>query len=123
MYNYQFIDAGISVYGKPIIACGFKEDIASYLGHVYVKKQNNNNDFNEDEVLIENQPTLKNPTMKTISTLLYSYFVMRGITDKQGTISNVRFICPSNKLKVNKVETDATLNKKGKNEYFAIFNR
>ena len=32
-----------------------------------------------DEVLIENQPTLINPTMKTISTFLYSYFCLRGI--------------------------------------------
>jgi hypothetical protein len=51
------------------------------------------------EVLIENQPTMKNPTMKTISSILFSYFVLRGTIDKQ-TISNVKFICPSNKLKV-----------------------
>jgi len=48
-----------------------------------------------DEVLIENQPTLKNPTMKTIASLLFSYFILRGCDD-------VKFICPSNKLKVSK---------------------
>jgi hypothetical protein len=56
-----------------------------------------------NEILIENQPTLKNPTMKTVSSLLFSYFIMKGIVEKEknnSKIDNVRFICPSNKLKV-----------------------
>jgi hypothetical protein len=43
--------------------------------------------------------------MKTIATLLYSYFVFRGIIDNKLTnskIQNVKFISPSNKLKVMK---------------------
>ena len=32
-------------------------------------------------VLLENQPVLKNPTMKSMQMLLYSYFILRGITD------------------------------------------
>ena len=32
-------------------------------------------------VLLENQPVLKNPTMKTVQILLYSYYVIRGISD------------------------------------------
>ena len=34
-------------------------------------------------VLIENQPTLKNPKMKAISSTIYDYFLIRGIVDKQ----------------------------------------
>jgi hypothetical protein len=45
-----------------------------------------------DEVIIENQPSLKNPLMKTIASILFSYFIMKKI--------KVKFICPSNKLKV-----------------------
>lgn len=59
--------------------------------------------LNVSEILIENQPTLINPTMKTIASLLYGYFVMRGICEKEKTkslIENIRFICPSNKLKI-----------------------
>ena len=66
------------------------------------------------EVLIENQPTLKNPKMKTLSSILFSYFVIRGITDKNITgsnISEVRFVSPSNKLKVNSTNTDELLKK------------
>jgi len=65
-----------------------------------------------DDVLIENQPSLKNPNMKTISTLLYSYFVMRGITDKdktQSIINNIKFISPSNKLKIDKTTSNTKL--------------
>jgi hypothetical protein len=62
-----------------------------------------------EEILIENQPTLTNPTMKTISILLYAYFGMRGTIDKKITQSKMelnRLISPSNKLKVNKETTD-----------------
>lgn len=54
-------------------------------------------------VLIENQPSLKNPRMKTISTFLYSFYMIRGIIDKERTkssITKVKFMSPSNKLKV-----------------------
>ena len=54
-----------------------------------------------DEVYIENQPTLINPTMKSISSMLYSYFIMKGIYEKNktnSTITNVAFCSPSNKL-------------------------
>lgn len=55
-----------------------------------------------DIVLIENQPSLKNPSMKTISSLLFGYFTMRGLIDKKNNsnISKVKFISPSNKLKI-----------------------
>ena len=55
--------------------------------------------LNVNEVLIENQPSLTNPTMKTIAATLLSYFTLRGIIDKK-TIQNIKFICPSNKLKI-----------------------
>lgn len=47
-----------------------------------------------DEVLIENQPTLKNPIMKNIASLLYGYFIFKKI-------KSVRFISPLNKMKIN----------------------
>lgn len=62
-----------------------------------------NNLLKADIVLIENQPSFKNPTMKSISTGLYDYFMIRGIIDKERTLSNikkVKFMSPSNKLKL-----------------------
>jgi len=77
-----------------------------------------------EEILIENQPSLKNPNMKTIASILYSYFVMRGIVDKERThspIKFVKFISPSNKLKVDKSVTLDKLNKaKDQKEYYDI---
>ena len=49
-------------------------------------------------VCIENQPS-KNPKMKNLSFLLYSYFVVRCIVDKQQN-TNVIFINPRNKLEI-----------------------
>lgn len=54
-------------------------------------------------VVIENQPTLKNPRMKAISSTLYDYYMLRGMVDKEITksdITKVKYMCPSNKLKL-----------------------
>jgi hypothetical protein len=60
-----------------------------------------------EEVVIENQPSQKNPKMKSISNTLFDYFLIRGYIDKihHMDIKLVRFMCPSNKLKVNNDNT------------------
>lgn len=91
------------------------KSITNLSNHLFKKLDELKEDFLiVDEVLIENQPSLINPTMKTISALLYSYFTIRGIIDKELTkskITSVHFISPQNKLKINKETTDKTLNK------------
>ena len=56
-------------------------------------------------VLIENQPCMKNPTMKSIQMILYSYFVMQSYLD--GRTIDIKFVSASNKLKV-KYKTDVS---------------
>jgi hypothetical protein len=53
-------------------------------------------------VLIENQPSMKNPTMKSISAGLYDFYMIRGLLDKVPgcNIKKVKFMSPSNKLKL-----------------------
>ena len=51
-----------------------------------------------DHILIENQPSLKNPVMKSIQMILYSYYVMKKIEFNR--IKDIHFISASNKLKV-----------------------
>jgi hypothetical protein len=56
-----------------------------------------------DIVVIENQPSFKNPRMKSIATTIYDYYLIRGVIDKHITGSNitqVKFMAPSNKLKL-----------------------
>jgi hypothetical protein len=56
-----------------------------------------------DIVLIENQPSMKNPKMKAISSTIFDYFMIRGLVDKDITnsiINIVKFMSPSNKLKL-----------------------
>lgn len=54
-----------------------------------------------DKVCIENQPTLRNPTMKTVQIIIYSYFLIRGKADlKEHPIEQISFISATNKLKV-----------------------
>ena len=49
-------------------------------------------------MVIENQPALKNPTMKSIQMLLYSYFIIEGVC-KDPICQNVQMINARNKLK------------------------
>ena len=76
-----------------------------------------------DKVLIENQPAFKNPKMKAISSTIYDYYLIRGIIDKErtnSTIQAVKYICPSNKLKVNEDNTLETLSKTSDNKKYKM---
>lgn len=55
-----------------------------------------------DIVVIENQPSLKNPQMKSIQMILYSYFLILGkiIGNDMGYIGTIDFCSASNKLKI-----------------------
>lgn len=65
------------------------------------------------KIIIENQPSMKNPRMKTIASALFTYFTMRGLIDKKDNspIDEVLFMCPSNKLKVDEDNTIKILSK------------
>ena len=52
-----------------------------------------------DAIIIENQPALKNPTMKSVQMLLYSYFLIRGFSDESKAVKNIEMINARNKLK------------------------
>ena len=66
------------------------------------------------DIIIENQPVLKNPTMKSVQMVLFSYFISNEI--KLGKkYNNVCLMTASNKLKVYKGPIDLDLDKiKGK---------
>ena len=64
-------------------------------------------------VLIENQPALKNPVMKSIQMIIYTFFVMDGIMKKDSSIETIHMVNARNKLKVYKGPS-IECNKKGK---------
>jgi hypothetical protein len=53
--------------------------------------------LNVSKVYIENQPSLLCPNMKSVSMLLFSYYL---VNKKNGIITDVKFIAPSGKLDV-----------------------
>ncbi len=77
-----------------------------------------------DKVLIENQPSLKNPIMKSISVLLYSYFTIYGTINyelcRNEPIKEIKFINPSNKLKICKEITDNVIKTDNKAEQYKL---
>ena len=72
------------------------------LSKILINELNLKTDFlNHDVICIENQPALKNPVMKTVQMILYSYFMIEGAT-KNKLVEQVHMINARNKLKVYK---------------------
>ena len=55
-------------------------------------------DVEFDVVLIENQPCMKNPVMKSIQMIVYSFFLMKSHQESREI--NIKLVSASNKLKV-----------------------
>ena len=73
-------------------------------------------------VLIENQPALKNPVMKSIQMIIYTFFVIEGVMDKTSSIELIHMVNARNKLKVYKgpkIECKKK-NKYAQNKYLSI---
>ena len=92
------------------------------LSKIMINELNSKEDFlNHEVICIENQPALKNPTMKTVQMILYSYFMIEGVT-KNKPVEQVHMINARNKLKVYKgpeVECKFT-DKYKKNKYLSV---
>ena len=72
------------------------------LSKILIEELNLKTDFlNHDVICIENQPALKNPVMKTVQMILYSYFMIEGAT-KDKLVEQVHMINARNKLKAYK---------------------
>lgn len=74
-----------------------------------------------DVITIENQPAFKNPKMKSIQMIIYTYFNIRGridVKENKKFIDRILFLSASNKLKV-KFDDKAKFDKKidTKNKY------
>lgn len=85
-----------------------KDNLYSYGVNMYKLLDNIKELKDCEKILIENQPVLKNPTIKSISMILFSYFINKN--------ENVYFINASNKLKINEKYTNEQL-KKSTNKY------
>lgn len=75
-----------------------------------------------DIVLIELQPVLKGPRMKTISNHIYSYFLINGVCNSKLNMNNVYYINASNKLKFVKENTIVETKKYKNRKKTAILN-
>ncbi len=77
-------------------------------GKKIVEIFNNNPSFLDvDTVVIENQPALKNPTMKSIQMMIYSYFLIKGVSSDSSNIDNIEMVNARHKLKAYKGPTIA----------------
>ena len=92
------------------------------LSQILIEEMNSHKDFlNHEVICIENQPALKNPTMKSVQMIIYSYFMIEGVT-KDTPVEQVHMINARNKLKVYKgpeIECKFT-DKYKKNKYLSV---
>jgi len=71
-------------------------ELSSILFHVLKEKFEH---IDIDHIIIENQPVLKNPTMKSIQMLIYSYFAYLKHIEQRDTMG-INFIGASTKVKL-----------------------
>tara|TARA_Y100000385_G_scaffold234513_1_gene247829 strand:- start:4430 stop:5167 length:738 start_codon:yes stop_codon:yes gene_type:complete len=95
------------------------------MGSSLLKKLNSIKDIilNIDQVIIENQPVLKNPTMKSIQMILYSFFIEYGYNSDQSSINNIILFSARDKLKLYNgpcIDTSKIKNQYNKRKYLSI---
>lgn len=103
-------------------SCG-KQSLDKIGVSMFTKLDNKPQLLDVDLVLVELQPVLKNPTMKSVAMLLYSYFIIRGIIDGKSRYkesSCVRTVAASGKLKIDKDTTDKKLKGKTDKELYDL---
>lgn len=64
-------------------------------------------------IILENQPVYKNPTMKSIQIMLYSYFILRGTIEKDknnSKVDEIVMMSAKNKLKAYQGEPSTKYN-------------
>ena len=78
--------------------------------------------LNVDKIIIENQPVLKNPTMKSIQMILYTFFLEHGLMDETSNITDIILFSARNKLKTyNGPKVECSLkNKYSKRKFLSI---
>ncbi len=101
------IDGKINIIGWNIVNLvdndKMKKNKTALFENIPIKLQEIPQLLDVDHVVIENQPSLKNPQMKSIQMILYSYFIILGKAVNIGefkNITNIDFCSASNKLKV-----------------------
>jgi hypothetical protein len=87
-----------------------------YLGQNMYEYLENNKQLwtNIDQVIFENQPVFKNPKMKSIQMILYSYFLHKKCVDNTG-IGALKFYSAKRKLEIKGLTVDVS--KLDKTEY------
>lgn len=78
-----------------------------------------NDILNVDEILIENQPTMINRIMKTVSTFLMCVLIARGKVDNNSSLSKVKFIAPSGKLKID-IKSEKKIKRAGESKVYKL---
>lgn len=98
------IDDKLEIYDWKIIDISSNEKKTSIdvlANNIYIGLDTVSNNWTGiDNVLIENQPALKNPTMKTVQVLVYGYFHSQKM---KGVPLSVQFISAKSKLNVTDV--------------------
>ena len=85
------------------------------LGKTLFTELDKYNQFKQAEyIIIENQPVLKNPTMKSVQMMLYSYFLKSNIVDLDNPkLKDILLMSAKNKLKLYDGESNEEIKKIG----------
>jgi len=102
--------------GKKVKSQGLDESGTMLLQHLNERWKKLNQPDIELTVLIENQPAMKNPVMKSIQILVYGFFMHKKVLE--GGNCNIKFMSASSKLQLGKnLNLDVRTLTKAKSSY------
>ena len=107
----KFVDSEMNYYcgrhkkrAKKVKAIKFKKaskmSLHELATNLYMAFSKNSKLLQVDKVVIENQPCLQNPKMKSIQMLIYSYFIFNGKCSSSSSITDISLFSASKKLDV-----------------------
>ena len=104
-HHKKYLDNGISL-EKVEKKKTSKKEIEEISTNLITELDKRKEMWDSDYILIENQPAFKNPKMKSVQMVLYTYYLMRSKLDGNRSLQKICFLMANNKLKVN-LETES----------------
>ena len=99
--HYNSLDTKMQKKFKPIKKINCKKIPLLDIGKLAIQELSKLDYLLEvDEVVIENQPALIGPKMKSLQIILFSYFLMKGLMQESERITHIHTFSAKNKLKI-----------------------
>jgi hypothetical protein len=114
----KIIDWGVLCIKPPNDGCKINTVFNLIANELVIQLHDKFGNFDGDYVLIENQPCMKNPVMKSIQMMIYSFFTIKAY--QEGSDMKVRLVAANKKLQLHHKLEPCTATKTSKSNQYKM---